>query len=433
LSDAWYFLTENEGLTEIMNEQQPPLMIEDVPAATGGGKGGKTQPSPHLWLWLVVLVILAFSVYLLKSRGGSSKTGAAQSSATGMAPRGFGVIPVVAARAHKGDIGVYFTGLGAVTPIYTVTVKSRVDGQLMSVHYKEGDIVHSGDLLVEIDPRPFQVMLTQAEGQLIKDQAALDNARIDLARYQTLLAQNAIPEQQLATQKALVTQYEGAVKVDQGMIDSAKLNLVYCKITAPITGRVGLRLVDPGNIVHASDTNGLLVITQIQPISVIFTLPEDQLPVVFDKVRAGGRLRVDAYDRAMKTRIATGWLSTLDNQIDQSTGTVKLRANFDNRDNALFPNQFVNARLLVEEKHGVTLVPTVAVQRNTQMTYVYQVKPDSTVTVTPVTIGTTEGDEAEVRSGLSPGAVVVMTGVDKLQEGTKVKAQMYDEKRQRGS
>jgi len=342
-------------------------------------------------------------------------------------------VPVVAAKTGKGDIGVYITGLGAVTPIYTVTVKSRVDGQLMRVLYKEGDIVHQGDLLVEIDPRPYQVQLTQAEGQQIRDQALLDNARIDLARYQTLLAQNAIPEQQLATQKALVQQDEGTVKTDQGQIDSAKLNLVYCHITAPITGRVGLRLVDPGNIVHASDTNGLLVITQIQPISVIFTIAEDQLPVVLQKMRAGERLRVDAYDREMKAKIAQGWVTTLDNQIDQTTGTVRMRATFDNKANALFPNQFVNARLLVEEKHGVTLVPTAAVQRNSQTTYVFLVKPDSTVTVRPITIGTTEGYDSEVPSGLSPGDVVVMTGVDKLQEGSKVRVQMYGEKAQKGS
>jgi multidrug efflux system membrane fusion protein len=222
------------------------------------------------------------------------------------------------------------------------------------------------------------------------------------------------------------------VKTDQGQIDSAKLNLVYCHITAPITGRVGLRLVDPGNIVHAADTNGLLVITQIQPISVIFPIAEDQLPVVLQKMRAGERLGVDAYDREKK-KLATGWLTTLDNQIDPTTGTVKIRATFDNKDNALFPNQFVNARLLVEVKHGVTLVHTAAVQRNSQTTYVYLVKSDSTVTVRPITVGTTEGDDAEVSSGLAPGDVVVMTGVDKLQEGSKVRVQTYGEGTQRGS
>ncbi|MGA2631096.1 MAG: MdtA/MuxA family multidrug efflux RND transporter periplasmic adaptor subunit [Terriglobia bacterium] len=394
--------------------------------------GGKARPRRQLWVWLAVVILLGVGIYFFARRGGGAKSGSSSSASAGARTRGFGAIPVVAARARKSDIGVYLPCLGAVTPIYTVTVNSRVDGQLMKVYYQEGDVVRQGDPLVEIDPRPYAVMLTQAEGQRIKDQALLDNARIDLARYQTLLTQNAVPEQQVATQKALVAQYEGAVKTDQGQIDSAKLDLVYCHITAPITGRVGLRLVDPGNIVHAADTNGLLVITQVQPISVIFTLAEDQLPTVVQKMRAGRRLRVDIYDHAMTTKIATGSLATLDNQIDQTTGTVKLRAIFDNQDKALFPNQFVNARLLVEEKHGVTLLSTAAIQRNSQMTYVYVVRPDSTVTVRPVAVGTTEGDQSEITSGLAPGEAVVMTGVDKLQEGSKVSAQVDGDSSRRG-
>lgn len=328
-------------------------------------------------------------------------------------------VPVVGAKAHRGNIPVYFTGLGAVTPIYTVTVRSRVDGELMQVYYKEGDLVHKGDPLVEIDPRPYQVQLSQAEGQLMKDQSQLENSRVDLARYKTLLTQNAVPEQQVVTQQALVTQNEGIVKTDQAMIDSAKLNIIYCHITAPITGRIGLRLVDPGNIVHAADTNGLLVITQIQPMSVIFTLPEDQLPEVLRRLRLGQHLRVEADDRS-NNKLAEGVLETVDNQIDPTTGTLRLRANFANKDNALFPNQFVNVRLLVQLKQGVTLLPSAAIQRNSQNTYVFLVKPDSTVTVRTITTGTVEGDETEVTSGLSPGDAVVMTGVDKLQEGTKV-------------
>jgi membrane fusion protein, multidrug efflux system len=418
-----------------MSEQHSPPTLEDVPRTSVGVRGAKTHPSRRRWFWLsiAVFVLLAVGVYFLLRKGSNTKAGVAPSTAAGNNPRGAAVTPVVATRARKGDIGVYFMGLGAVTPIYTVTVKSRVDGQLMKVLYQEGEIVHQGDLLVEIDPRPYEVQLAQAEGQLAKDQAALDNARIDLARYQTLLTQNAIAEQQLATQKATATQYEGAVKSDRGQIDSAKLNIVYCHIAAPITGRVGLRLVDPGNIVRASDSNGLLVITQIQPISVIFTIAEDQLPAVLQKMRARQRLRVEAYNRDMKTKIAEGWLTTLDNQIDQSTGTVRLRATFDNKDNALFPNQFVNARLLVEMKHGVTLAPTAAVQRNSQMTYVYVVKPDSTVAVRPVSLGTTEGDQSEITSGLSPDDVVVMTGVDKLQEGSKVSAHIEGDQTRRGS
>ena len=340
---------------------------------------------------------------------------------------GFGAIPVVAAKARRGDIAVYITGLGSVIPINTVTVKSRVDGQLMKVLYHEGDLVHEGDLLVEIDPRPYQVQLEKAEGQQARDQATLDNARVDLDRYTKLLAQNAIPEQQLATQKATVAQAEGVVKSDQAQIDSAKLNLVYCHINAPITGKVGLRLVDPGNIVHATDTNGLVVITQIQPISVIFTVAEDDLQVVLRKLAAGQHLSAEAWDRANTTKIGTGTLVTVDNQIDPTTGSLRLRADFDNSDNRLFPNQFVNVRLLVEQKHGVTLVPSAVIQRTTSSTYVYVVKPDHTVTVRQITVGVTEGDDTEVTSGIAPGDVLVMTGVDKLQEGTQVTVQMADQ------
>ena len=415
-----------------MKEQFPP----EIGEGTAPPKPLQAVPrrrSRARWLWVLVLVLVAAGAYSFRPKRAGPESATASSRVASRNARGAMAIPVVAAKAREGDLGVYFTGLGAVTPIYTVTVKSRVDGQLMKALYKEGDAVHQGDLLVEIDPRPFEVQLMQAEGQSTKDQAALDNARLDLTRYQTLVTQNAIPEQQLATQKALVEQYEGAVKTDQAAVASAKLNLLYCHITAPITGRVGLRLVDPGNIVHANDANGLLVITQIQPMSVIFTLAEDHLPVVAQEMRAGRRLRVDVYDRAMTTKIATGLLTTLDNQIDQATGTVKLRATFGNKDNALFPNQFVNARLLVEEKHGITLVPTAAVQRNAQTTYVYLVKPDSTVAFRAITIGTTEAEDSEVTSGLSPGDIVVMTGVDKLQEGSKVSVHIYGEKAQRGS
>jgi len=336
-------------------------------------------------------------------------------------------MPVVAVKARKGDINVFFNGLGTVVSIYTVSVRSRVDGQLMKILYREGEIVQQGQRLLEIDSRPYEAQLTQFEGLLQRDQALLDNARIDLARYETLVKQNAAPEQQAATQQALVKQYEGAVKNDEGQVATAKLNITYCHIDAPITGSLGLRLVDPGNIVHASDANALLVITQVQPISVIFTIAEDLLPTVREKLRSGQRLEVDAYDRQMQNKIAQGRLETIDNQIDQTTGTLRLRATFDNRNNVLFPNQFVNARLLVEQKRGVTLVANAAVQRGANSTYVYVVKPDSTVTVRPILLGTTEGDDSEVTSGLSAGDVVVMTGVDKLQEGSKVTVHFPDE------
>lgn len=386
----------------------------------------------RVWLWLLILVLLGAGAWLLLPRFWHPQS--SNSSGAGRRGKGgFGPVPVVAARAQKGNVGVYFTGLGTVTPIYTVTVKTRVDGQLMRVLYQEGELVRQGDLLVEIDPRPYQVQLMQAEGQLARDQAALNNARIDLERYKTLWAQNAIPQQQLATQQALVAQDEGAVKVDQGQIESAKLNITYCHIASPITGRVGLRLVDPGNIVRASDANGLLVVTQVDPISVIFTIAEDQLQAVVRRVRAGQRLRVDAWDREMKNRIAQGSLTTIDNQIDQTTGTIRLRSVFDNRNSALFPNQFVNARLLVEQRRGVTVLPGAAIQRNAQSTYVYLVKPDQSVTVRPVTVGATEGDQTEIASGVAPGEMVVTDGVDKLQEGSKVIAHVSGEQpRRRG-
>jgi len=312
-------------------------------------------------------------------------------------------------------------------PISTVLVQTRVDGELMNVKYREGDMVQKGDLLLEIDPRPYQVQLEQAEGQLARDQAALDNARVDVARYETLVAQRAVPEQQLATQKATVAQDEGIVKSDQGQIDSAKLNLTYTKVTAPNSGRIGLRLVDSGNIVHASDSTGLVVITQMDPISVIFTIAEDQLPAVLAKMRAGLKLTVDAFDRQMQNKIAQGTLETTDNEIDSTTGTIRLRATFDNKDQKLFPNQFVNARLLVEEKSGVVLMPAAALQRNANSTFVYLVNPDSHVTLRNVNVGVMEGDDAEITSGLDAGNVVVLTGADKLQEGSKVVTQIPGE------
>ncbi len=412
-----------------MNQPHPPSLLQDFPAPAETAPRQR-PPAPRRrrrWPWLLAVVLLAGAIYFLWPKRSGSSAGAGTSKPVGAPGRGVAPIPVVAARATKGNIGVTLAGLGNVTPIYTVTVRSRVDGQLLRVLYREGELVHQANLLVEIDPRPFQVQLAQAEGQLTKDQALLNNAQLDLERYQTLLTHNAIPEQQVTTQKATVQQYEGAVKSDRSQMENAKLNIAYTQITAPIAGRVGLRLVDPGNMVHPTDTNGLLVITQIQPISVIFTISEDQLPAVLQKLRAGKRLRVDVYDREMKTRLASGTLTTIDNQIDQSTGTIRIRATFNNQDSALFPNQFVNVRLLVEERRGVTLLPTTAIQRNSQMTYVYVVKPDSTVTLRPVALGATEGDATEISSGLAPGEMAVMTGVDRLQEGSKVMVHLNED------
>jgi membrane fusion protein, multidrug efflux system len=401
-----------------MAEQYP--QIEREPPTTNRGEDGQKPRSRRGWIWILLALALAASVYYFGFRKPSSKSAVAVSPAAGGKARGFGATPVVAVKAVRGNIGVYLTDPGAVVPLHTVTVRTQISGYLMKVLYKEGDSVRAGDQLAQIDPRPYQVQLTQYEGQLIKDQANLANAQVDLQRYTTLVSHNAAPEQQLATQEATVKEDEGIVKTDQGLIDSAKLNLTYCKVMAPISGRVGLRLIDPGNYVTPNDSTGLVVITQLQPITVVFPIAEDHLPEVFSRWQKGQRLRVDAYDRAMTTKLATGSLETIDNQIDPTTGTVKLRATFSNQDNALFPNQFVNAKLLVEEKTRVTLLPTAAIQRNSQSTYVYRVKPDSTVTIQTVKVGTTEGTESEITSGLSPGDTVAMTGVDKLQEGSKV-------------
>jgi len=323
-------------------------------------------------------------------------------------------------QAEKGDIGVYVTGLGTVTPLNTITVTTRVDGQLMAVRYKEGDTVKKGAPLVEIDPRPFQVQLEQAEGQLAKDQAALQNARIDLNRYEDLITKNAVSQQILQTQRATVAQAEATVRTDQANIDSAKLNLLYCDISAPISGRIGLRLVDPGNFVSAGTSTPLLVITQMEPISVIFTIPEQQVPAVRAALSAGKSLPVDAMDRDGTKVIGSGGLTTLDNQIDQTTGTLRLRATMPNKDDALFPNQFVNARMLLQRKKGVTLIPNAAVQRNGQKTFVYLVNNDRSVEIRNVALGTVDDQRSEVTSGIKPHEVVVTRGVDRLQAGSTV-------------
>ena len=367
------------------------------------------------WIALLAMALLGAGIYVFFAQSGEAQAPRTQQGAG--AAR---AIPVVTAKAKTGEMNVYLTGLGTVTPLNTVTVKSRVDGQLMRVLFHEGDIVTAGALLAEIDPRPFQVQLAQAEGQQAKDQALLKNAQLDLERYKVLFQQDSIAKQQLDTQEALVRQDEAALKIDQGQIDSARLQLTYSRITAPLSGRVGLRLVDPGNIVHASDTNGLIVITEIDPISVIFAIPEDSLPQVQQAMRGGRQLPVEAYDRDLKHKLATGSLMTIDNQIDPTTGTVKFKAVFPNKEGALFPNQFVNARLLVNTVRNVVLVPNAAIQHSPQSAFVYVVKRDNTVEARNVQVEGSEGDQTSISRGLSAGEIVVTDGVDKLQPGAKV-------------
>lgn len=397
------------------NESRPRAEERDTPHL------GQKQEIPlksrgRWWIWLLLFCLVAAAgVYglLIKSRGAQQQ---AAKQAANLRAR---AVPVMAEPAKTSNLNVYLDGLGSVSPI-TVTVKTRVDGQLMQVFFREGQVVKAGEVLAEIDPRPYQVQLNQAEGQMAHDQALVKNAQLDLARYHLLFAQDSIAKQQLDTQAALVRQYEGSIKVDQGQIDNAKLQLIYCRITAPIGGRVGLRQVDPGNIVHASDSTGLVIITQLQPITVVYSIPEDNLPAVMKKLQAGDKLPVDAYDRAGTTKLAAGTLLTVDNQIDPSTGTVKLKAQFRNVDNSLFPNQFVNVRMLVDMIRNATVIPTAAIQRGTQGTFVYVVKTDNIVTVRPIKLGPTQGEHVAVDTGITPGEMVVVDGADKLREGAKV-------------
>jgi membrane fusion protein, multidrug efflux system len=369
------------------------------------------------WLWLLIVAIAAGVAYVVFKPAGDAQQRAA-GGRRGVDPSR--PTSVVAAAAAAGDVNVFLNGLGTVTPLKTVTVRSRVDGELIRVLFNEGQVVKAGDLLAQIDPRQYQAQLEQMQGQLARDQALLDNARIDLERYRKLLVQDSIPEQQVATQVALVRQYEGTIKLDIGQVDNAKLQVEYTRITAPISGRLGLRQVDSGNIVHATDANGLVVITQLQPITVIFSIPEDSLPAVMKKLHAGDKLPVDAYDRAGQTKLASGFLLTADNQIDTSTGTLKLKAQFGNEGSTLFPNQFVNVRMLVDVRRGATVIPSAAILRGTLGAFVYVVTSDNSVAVRKIRPGPVEGVNTAVDEGIAPGETVVVDGHDKLRDGAKV-------------
>jgi multidrug efflux system membrane fusion protein len=391
--------------------RRPLKTPEGEPEQTAARPARRSRLRALLWLMLVVAIAGAGVWYFPRPGHQAQNPGRPQAGAP---------VPVGVARVDKGDMPVTLSQLGTVTPLAMVTVKTQISGYLMQVAFKEGQMVNKGDFLAQIDPRPYQVALEQAEAQLAKDQALLKNARLDLERYNTLVTQNSIAKQTRDTQASLVAQYQATVQADQAQIDAQKLNLTYCRIVSPVTGRVGLRQVDAGNYVQTSDPNGIVVVTQLQPISVIFTLPEDNLPVVMNRVRAGATLPVTAYDRTGTTEIAVGRLETVDNQIDTTTGTVKLRAIFDNEQETLFPNQFVNVSLLVNTLRETDIVPRSAVQRGAPGTFVYVVKPDRTVGVQKVKLGPTDGQRIAVLSGLQPGESVVVDGSDRLRDGAKV-------------
>ncbi|MSP28204.1 MAG: MdtA/MuxA family multidrug efflux RND transporter periplasmic adaptor subunit [Methylococcales bacterium] len=371
----------------------------------------------RVWLLLVLLAASIAAYFFIHP----FNSDAAQKADNKPDKKGKGVSSVTAEPVTLADVPVYLNGLGTVTALRTVTVKSRVDGELLDVHYKEGAMVQAGYLLADIDPRNFQIQLMQAEGQLLRDEALLNNARLDADRYKTLLAQDSIAAQQVATQESLVKQYQGTVATDKAVVANAKLQLSYTKITAPISGRLGLRLVDQGNIIKASDTTGLAVITQIQPITVVFTLPEDAIPAVMQHSTQGKTLAIEAFDRSGKNKLATGQLLAVDNQIDPSTGTVKLKSQFANTDGALFVNQFVNVRLLMDTLHSVTIIPSASVQNGEEGSFVYVLKDDDTVTVRLIKLGVVQGENVTVLEGLKAQELVVIDGTDKLREGAKVK------------
>jgi multidrug efflux system membrane fusion protein len=397
-----------------------PMHAPDFPVAAR-----KRKHRRAILLVLLGLVLLGIGAVVYHRHNMAQTPGMRPGGLAGGGRRGggFGMngpVPVVVNLARTSDLNIVLDGLGTVTPLATVTVRTQINGELTSVNFTEGQLVNQGDLLAVIDPRPYQVQLEQAQGQLLQAQAQYKEAQIDLDRYVKLSAQDSISKQQVDAQQALVSQYEGMVKTNQAAVDSAQLNLTYCHITAPFSGRVGLRLVDQGNYVTPGDSTGLAILTQVRPISVIFTLPEDNIPAVLKQVRAGAKIRVDAYNRDSTVKLATGSVATLDNTVDPTTGTFKLRAVFPNDDDALFPNQFVNVTMLLDVQHGDTVIPTSAIERGQQGSFVYVVGADNKVAAKVVTLGAVDGERQAVISGISPGDKVVVDGADRLKDGLVV-------------
>ena len=396
-------------------ETKPPATSIDpqhqLPPATNSDKPTWKR---FLWWGLALLVLGVILLLIFRYHDNSKSTAASSSSRRGVT----GPVTVTTATAQKGNIGVYLEAIGTVTPVYTASITSQVTGMVTQVHYREGQLVRKGDPLIDIDPRPYQAQLLQAQGALERDTNVLAQATMDLQRYRDAWAKNSIPKQTLDDQEKIVLQDQGTVKNDQGTVQYDEVQVAFCHITAPITGRVGLRLVDPGNVVQSSGSTILAVITQLQPITVIFTAAEDSLAQVQAQTRHGQRLTVDAFDRAQQTKIATGKLLTFDNQIDTTTGTVKMRALFDNKNEVLFPNQFVNARLLVNTLQGVTLIPTSAIQHNGQTAFVYVIQND-TAQIRNIKTGVSDGGNTAVQ-GINPGDVVADSSFDKLQNNSKI-------------
>jgi len=388
----------------------PPLTVTEADTRPAW----RRFASSHRRMLLVAAIVLAFILlaWLLTPHGTRAPAGGRFDGA--------GPMPVVVARAASGDMPITLIGLGTVTPLATVTVQSQIAGQIMHIFFKEGQAVKAGDPLIQIDPRPYQVALEQAQGALARDKALLANARVDLERYQTLFSQDSIAEQQLATQKSLVAQYGGAVLTDQGQIDAAKLNLTYCHIVSPIAGRVGLQQINVGNYVTPAEPNGLVVVTQLQPITVVFTLPEDDVPSILERMHAGATLPVTGWDRSNTHQLASGTLQSIDSQIDTTTGTIRLKAVFANDDESLYPQQFVNVVLLLDTLHNATLIPQAGVQRGAPGTYVYVVNSDQTVSVRKVALGPGDANNIAVTGGLKTGEAIVVDGADKLKDGAKV-------------